>query len=409
MRPLKPRKFFTLYRKQTKAGPVWYVRFWDENTRRYAVTRSTGIPAAGKKQRRYEAEEAVRAMLPSLRLDRTPDKDFVQYASGFWTANSPYARECKAVRKRPLSAGYMKNSLEDIRRLIEPFPGFRGVTLQTLTAGHIKDWMVWAAEQGISGRRINAALQAIRVAVRYAVSREELKNDPFMNIREAPENPREKGILTIGEVHALIRMPAKDPRTRLAVLLGVLCGLRRGEVRGLLWGDIGDGVITVCHNWIDGEGIKAPKCNGGALRENKRFVPFPASVSAVFETVRQISRNPAPDHFVFEGMYHPGEPLSNNFFRRALADELLAIGINKLTTDKNGKKVIDDSEQRRRNLTFHSLRHSYITLGRLAGITDLEIQALAGHKSSRMMEWYSHAGQVIDFESIRQKLQKATG
>jgi integrase len=409
MRPSKPRKPFTLYQKQTKAGPVWYARFWDEEARRYAVARSTGIPVEGKKRRRYEAEEAARSMLPSVRFGCAPDKDFVQYAAGFWTPDSVYARECKTVRKRPLSAGYMKNNREDIRRHIEPFPGFRGLTLQNLSAGRLKDWMVWAAEQGISGRRINAALQAVRIAVRYAVVREEISRDPFKNIGEAEEQPKEKGVLIPGEVAALIQAPTKDPRTRLAVLLGLLCGLRRGEVRGLLWGDIGEGIITVCHNWIDGEGMKAPKCKGGALRENKRQVPSPVPVALAIEAVRRVSRNPAADRFVFEGIRRPGEPLGNNFFRRALAVELLAIGINKPAPDQDGKEAIDDSEQCRRNITFHGLRHTYITLGRLAGISDMEIQALAGHKSGAMMEKYSHAGQVIDFESVRQKLQRATG
>jgi integrase len=178
---------------------------------------------------------------------------------------------------------------------------------------------------------------------------------------------------------------------------------------GLLWEDIGNGITTVYHNWINGEGLKAPKCKGGVLRKNTRSVPFPASVALVIEAVRQISRNSAPDRFAFEGTCHPGEPLSNNFFRRALAVELLVIGINKLTTDKDGKNIIDDSEQRRRNITFHGLRHSYITLGRLAGITDLEMQALAGHKSSKMMERYSHAAQVLDFTATREKLEKAIG
>jgi integrase len=348
-------------------------------------------------------------MLPSIRFSHAPDKDFVQYAAEFWMIDSPYARECETVRKRPLSAGYVKNNHKDIMRHAVPFPGFRDVTLQCLRAGMVRDWMVWAVGQGVSGRRINATLQAMRIAVRDAVSREELEQDPFRNIQKAPESPREKGILSPGEAVRLIQAPVIDPRARLAVLLGLLCGMRRGEVRGLQWGDISDGVIHICHNWIDTEGIKAPKCKGGAVRENKRSVPFPVSVADALEAVRQISVYPAPDRFVFDGMRHPGEPLSNNFFRRALTVELLAIGINKLTRDRNGKKAIDDAEQRRRNITFHSLRHSYITLGRIAGISDLEIQTLAGHKSGAMMSHYSHAGQVIDFDAVRGKLQKAIG
>jgi integrase len=396
MRPSKTRKPFTLYQKQTKTGPVWYARFWDEETRRYAVTRSVGVPAEGKRRRRYEAEEAARVMLPSVRFDPAPDKNFVQYAAEFWTSNSPYARECEAVRKKPLSMQYVKNNHEDIRRHVEPFPGFRGVTLQSLNAGTIRDWMTWAAGKGMSGRRINTVLQSMRVAARYAVAREEIDRDPFKSIGEAEDQPREKGVLTPGEAAALTQAPMKDPRTRLAVLLGLLCGLRRGEVRGLLWSDIGEGLITIRHNWIDAEGMKAPKCKGGAVRENTRLVPAPAVVKTLLETLRGLARNPAPDGGVFEGVRRRNEPLGNNFFRRALTVELLAIGINK-------------AEQRRRNIVFHSLRHTFVTLERLAGITDIEIQALAGHRSGKMMERYSHAGQVIDFESTRQKLQQVIG
>jgi integrase len=43
----------------------------------------------------------------------------------------------------------------------------------------------------------------------------------------------------------------------------------------------------------------------------------------------------------------------------------------------------------------------------MAGITDLEIQALAGHKDARMMENYSHAAQVLDFGALREKMNAA--
>jgi integrase len=93
----------------------------------------------------------------------------------------------------------------------------------------------------------------------------------------------------------------------------------------LQWGDIRDGLISVCHNYQDLEGVKAPKCG------SSRVVPFPD----------------------------------------------------------------------------HGLRHTYITLGRLAGIADMEIQALTGHRSGVMMERYSHVSQVLDFAAAREKLEKA--
>jgi integrase len=198
-------------------------------------------------------------MLPKIRFspDTSSLKPFTQYVADFWKDDSPYVREYAAVKKKPLAAAYVRLHRDDVRRHIEPFPGFRGLTLYTLTPGIIRDWMRWAAEKSLAGGRINKVMQAMSVAVRHAVSRGEIERDPFRNIREAPDIRKEKGVLNPAELARLINTPATDPRGRLAVLLGVLCGLRLGEVRGLLWGDIGDRIITVRHNFIDEDGLKA--------------------------------------------------------------------------------------------------------------------------------------------------------
>jgi integrase len=294
---------------------------------------------------------------------------------------------------------------EGVKKHIASFPLFQGITLQRLTPALIRDWLTWMAGKGLSGRRINNILLSMRVAVRYAVAREELDRDPFRNIGEAAETPREKGILAPGEVARLIAAPVADPRHRLAVLLGTLCGMRMGEVRGLQWGDIKDGLICIRHNWQNLEGIKAPKCKGGAVRENPRTVPLPSSVEAILQTLRGL--NPAPDSFVLESFRKDGEPVSREFFRYVMDKELTAIGITGIWKGEDAAPAGYVNEQKRRNLTFHGLRHTFVTISRLAGITDLEIQALAGHKSGAMMENYSHAGQVLDFTAAREKLEKA--
>jgi cation transport regulator ChaC len=94
----KNHKSFTLYQKETKVGLVWYVRFWDETARRYAFTRSTGVFVEGKKQRRYEAEQAAREMLPGIQFAPAILKTFVQYLKEFWTPDSLYVREAAMVK-----------------------------------------------------------------------------------------------------------------------------------------------------------------------------------------------------------------------------------------------------------------------------------------------------------------------
>jgi|GEM_PF-2949081 len=61
---------FSLYKKLTKQGPVWYARFWDEKAGRYALKRSTGVVAEGKRERRGEAERKAWEMLSEIRLEQ---------------------------------------------------------------------------------------------------------------------------------------------------------------------------------------------------------------------------------------------------------------------------------------------------------------------------------------------------
>jgi integrase len=275
----------------------------------------------------------------------------------------------------------------------------------------LKKWLIWLAGrkairhkkdgttvegQVLSGRRANAVIQAMRVAIRWAVDNEEIPIDPFRKLGEVAESMREKGILTLEERNTLIAVPVADYRTRLVMLLGCLCTMRRGEMRGFQWGDIEGGIITIQHNYQDKDGLKLPKYN------SIRKVPIPMAVQSLLDTARKfasttspdnpdITLDPAPDCFVLESPLNPGKPLCNNFFRTAVDNELAAIGIS-----------IEQQEER--NLTPHSLRHTFVTLAQIAGIPDVEIRALTGQKSAAVMNKYSHVPQVINFEEARRKI-----
>jgi integrase len=310
----------------------------------------------------------------------------VQYIKKFWQPDSPYFREHEKVYDHKLSAYYSKSHLDVIRLHIEPYEPFTHIGIEKITAGLIRDWMLWCSEHGVSGIRINRAMQSIRVPLRYAIDRDEAKVDPFGKIKAAHEKHTDKGVLTKNEVITFINAPITDKNHRLAVLLGVLCGMRLGEVRGLYWGDFdpGAGVIHIRHNWQDMEGIKGPKYG------SDRDVPLPAAVYGLAEECRADS----PGMLVFGRK--DGKPRCNGYFRLALIRELTVTGINKLIVRSDGSELVDDSEQRRRNITFHSLRHTFVSLARLAGVGDFQAQALAGHKSAAMMERYSHRGEVVE-------------
>jgi integrase len=418
------RRLFTLYKEKTKSGMFWYARFWDEASQKYSYSRSTGILIGGKNERRKKAEEVAEKLceqifIPKLPVPHPPviqesskviqkhkttaDTPLVEYLEKFWSPDSEYAHYKRDVKNKPLTSYYIEMNHEDVRRHVEPFPEFSGLTVGDLNKATLKRWMIWLAGRKtmrrkkdgtviygdtLSGRRANAVLQSVRVAIRWAADNEEISADPFRRLGEVAESMREKGVLTLEERDKLIDSPVKDYRYRLVMLLGCLCGMRRGEMRGLQWGDIKDGIITIQHNYVDKEGLKLPKYN------SIRRVPIPAIVQELLDTAWVYARNTTPESFVFESPSRPGVPVSNNFVRDAVDKELIALGINL-------------KQQEKRNLSPHSLRHTFITLAQLAGIPDVIIRALTGQKSTEVMNRYSHVPKVINFDETRKMLFEA--
>jgi integrase len=66
-----------------------------------------------------------------------------------------------------------------------------------------------------------------------------------------------------------------------------------------------------------------------------------------------------------------------------------------------GRIGIDEEKRKARNLVFHGLRHSYVSITRATGLPDFAVMRLAGHKTLAMTERYSHSENVVDFAAAR--------
>jgi hypothetical protein len=109
MPPRKNHLQYNLFNKPCKDGTlIWYARYWDPLSRRYAVTRSTGIVVEGKRGRRAEADGCARKMLGDIKFKVTVgDMVFTDFLLDFWREDSDYARERALVYKKPLSREYI--------------------------------------------------------------------------------------------------------------------------------------------------------------------------------------------------------------------------------------------------------------------------------------------------------------
>lgn len=292
---------------------------------------------------------------------------------GFWREDSDYARMRK-LQGRPLSRAYIANNASVIRKYLS-LP-LKDIRFHKLSITRMEKIVLDLAESGVNPRTINYMLQAVKVPA-SSWARKHRAQDPFQYLEKVAEHPRERGVLSLDEMGRIVNLEGESPRTKAAVLLGGLCGLRLGEARGLQWADVDEvaGLVHLVHNWIDGEGCKSPKCG------SKRDVPLSAPVLEAVRLCRACA--PADAVYVLYGEKNPERPIEKKTIERGFKRILEKIGI-------------DESERKERNLLMHGLRHFFVTAGRVAGLNDFTIQRLAGHRTGAMMQRYSAHSEIID-------------
>lgn len=368
----------SVFKRPDKDGKaVFSARFFDEEGEIVSTRRLKA------KNRTQAVIEAKRLLDQGAGLAQTnpPALDFLL---GFWSESSIYARG-RAIRGKPLSVRYLEENRRVIaRHLAGPL---QGVRLRGLTAPRLERIILELADAGVAPRTINYALQAVRVPITWNARQHRIP-DPLEYVEKVAEAPKARGCLTMDEIHRIIALD-ESPRIKLALELGALCGLRLGEIRGLLPEDVDAeaGILHVQHNFVDGrEGVKEPKA--GSVRD----VPLPAPVKDSLDLCLAVA--PKDARFVIFNERDASKPIEKNSVRRGFVRILQKIGI-------------PDEERKVRNLTPHGLRHFYVSAGRAAGLPDFTVMRLAGHRTGAMMQRYSDHSEVIDFGAARAALEEA--
>ena len=405
---------FVLFKKELKSGVYWYARFWDARREKWAFERSTGVEVKGERENRARAEKKAHEILkdaaPSTEVVK---QNFIDFCASCWTPESKYAQEYKTDTGVSLSAYYLKQSRDGIVKWVRNLAGFTRLDapVDKITAADIADWRTAARQAGCGPRRLKAVEQALRVPIRWAIAREELKNDPFAIKKTTRKNRGEKRqkkneeadtfeagplhTITFEELARILASDYKDARVLFAVACAACCGLRRGELRGLQYRDVDTTkkILHVRRNVVDTEDDpKAPKW------ESYRDVFFPDALAPVFlrlknEIESAMKAKVKQSDFILYNLTNPEKPVTGETLRYGFAKLFDQIGINA-------------EERKARKLTgLHCLRHSYASLTQEAGISRLDVQNALGHSSPDMTTHYSHA--LLDFEAGRLKLDAA--
>lgn len=348
---------------QRKGSTKWYVELvvgWGEDGKKRVLRHS----ADTRKECQQWLVERLKEKQSGTLTEPTRMKvsDFLKH----WL-DSTVARTCKPTT--------ISNYSQVVRVHINPEIG--GVEITKLTPMMVESLYTKVQQKGSSPRTVQLVHAVLRRALDQGLKWGIIARNPCDAVT-APKNPgREMKYLTPDEIDRFLEA-AKADRLHAMFILAVTTGLRLGELSGLRWEDIDfeKGNLQVIQTVTQVNGrllFGTPKS-----KSSRRTVPIPSIALAALKKWRveqaqeRLMLGDAWKHPELVFTTRRGGPLSATNIRTRMFPEVLRLA--------QCKKV-----------RFHDLRHSYVVLSGLAGVSIGAISKNVGHsRQSITTDVYSH-------------------
>lgn len=374
---------FYLYKRKKKKGSYWYVCYLDRQTGRQGTAKSIdvlkqklGINEFVPVKKRDEAVIIAKKALDSgLIFASSEMKMFSDYCLEFWDYDkSEYIAMRNSHKANSIGREYATNMTYSLNKHIIPHLP-EGLKLQNVTTKILDSLVQMLFDKGLSSGSVQIVAYSFLLPLKEAERVGYILENPAKRMIRISRTEKIRGCLTKEEVASLCSVlnAKKDKMHKsyyLAIVLALCTGMRSGEIRALNIEDLvpstyeGWTRVNIVHSIALYSGIKGTKSNydravlipnilADELRNNadKRGVCMPSK--------QKIGYISAPT-------------LRNTFY-----DLLNEIGIN-------------ENLRKERNLTFHSLRHTFSTLGRDNLISQEDRMLVLGHKSADINNRYTH-------------------
>jgi integrase len=337
---------------------------------RYYVTEggASAHRSAGTFATKRDAQDAINAELTKIRAGTWIDPLLAKVSIGDW-AERWYAARPPSKKTR---------SLLDARIL----PKWKDWTLESARNLHVKTWVQDLVADKLAPETIRAIYRTFATLMADAARENMIAKSPCWPGRDGlPTVTRTKlHYLTVDEGRRLVEMA--KPRYKAMFHLALWTGMRWGELAALRWEhvDLTNNVITVAGSVRRDRTIGPPK-NG-----KTRTVVIADETAEVLKTHR---RDFGSRELLFTGDW--GNQLDYPTFRTRVMVPLVA----KLKVDWP--------------VTFHSLRHTYVSTMLESGVDALVVATEAGHsRASFTIDRYGHARHDAD-EVVRKAITEAMG
>ena len=235
----------------------------------------------------------------------------------------------------------------------------------------------------LCGSTYNTKVCVLREIFHTLAEKAGLEDDPWAGVRLRPVDCHSRRELTMDELRRLLeaakKVTVKGEEWHKLVLVGIYTGLRLGDCCRLYWSNINlpQGIIQLIpaktRRHAHGRPVTIPihKTLGAALLDTQSPIPNPQSLTGpVLPTIC--------------AMY--------NRSRWQVSQMLKGIfkAANIITSVK-----IEGRKHRTPEATFHSLRHTFVSLSANAGVPLHVVQSIVGHESTAMTRHYYHENLTV--------------
>lgn len=321
---------------------VWWVRYADEHGKLRRIKVGKYNTALAVYNRKKEAARLARLLPPPIPPPPVPTPRIVPTVDEY----------IETVLER--TKGMLRSWVEYKRAGDLWKAAFGSRRLDTITPGDIEQWRA-AHRDDWKPATMNRHLAFLRRVFYLAIGDGHVATSPFQagtaSVKLTKENNERIRFLTFEEENKLRAKLA--PRAWLAVEFAIRTGLRQGEQFTARWE----------HVDFETQTLTVPRSKHG----EKRHLPLSPEV---IELLYKLKECAGASPWVFPSATGVTHMDTQNFVNRVF------------------KKAVKDAEIT--DFKWHDLRHTFCSRLAMAGVPLYSIARLAGHKSDRMTQRYTH-------------------
>jgi integrase len=291
--------------------------------------------------------------------------------------------ETKAIEVDESSHARYKRIINRFLEYLGPKANRDLSTLQASEVGRFRD------REAKERSRATASLsvKVLRMCLGEAAQRGLLTVNPAQRVKLLKSSKESKRRpFTVPEIKRILKACGDDQEWRGLVLFGLYLGQRLGDLAKLTWRAV---------NLESGE-------IAFTTRKTGRRIVLPL-VQALIDYLSALPASDNPNAYIFPRAASAKRTASlSNQFREILADAGLVEPRKHRSTGKGRSHARETSE-----ISFHSLRHSAVTMLKASGLSDFIAREIVGHESAAVSRQYTRLS-TDDLRTAMQRLPDVT-